>query len=581
MKLHTRDRLTAGAVLILLTLSDGAVSEAFAQGGGARLGERDAPATTRKRPVRRSSSAASARKRQAPPAGDDARAGGFVEEGLRRADARDWAEAIKSYRQALAASPRHADAHIHLGDAYMSLGKTEEAFAAYKEAVRVAPSNPEAHYALGAAYNDMAQYGDAFKPFVQAVALDPGHAEAHHGIGYAYLKLENFKDALPYLRRAVAARPDYAEAHLSLGLAYLGLRQTKAAEQQLRLLESADAALARELDKEMRGADASARETAPPKSDGPGGADAGARGVKLGAAQSNGRDTAGAVTPRLVGVITSQPPPPSTRGRPPQAEADAKGASDSPARTPRTAEVARAESQPAPPSSLLAVELSFWESIKNSSDPAEFEAYLKKYPQGEFAELARIRLRALAAKRVEATTAAAVTPENAPAAPEPRPTPEPEPRPTPDPLAETLQALKREFPNRFTYKATAPGEDAGVVAVTSEVLIEYEPLRFDDCRLEWRETKDVLSVSLADLDPLGVKVEERSRPGTTFSVPVWNLSLATEGGRQVIRESKGGGGAVNDYNGLDLQFDNREKAERLARLFQTAIKLCADGRENQ
>jgi uncharacterized caspase-like protein len=38
-----------------------------------------------------------------------------------------------------------------------------------------------------------------------------------------------------------------------------------------------------------------------------------------------------------------------------------------------------------------ALELSFWETIKNSSDPADFRAYLQRYPNGTFAELARRR----------------------------------------------------------------------------------------------------------------------------------------------------------------------------------------------
>jgi Caspase domain len=39
----------------------------------------------------------------------------------------------------------------------------------------------------------------------------------------------------------------------------------------------------------------------------------------------------------------------------------------------------------------LAIELSFWETIKNSSDPEDFQSYLRKYPNGQFAELARRR----------------------------------------------------------------------------------------------------------------------------------------------------------------------------------------------
>ena len=50
----------------------------------------------------------------------------------------------------------------------------------------------------------------------------------------------------------------------------------------------------------------------------------------------------------------------------------------------------------------------FWESIRNSSNPAEFELYLRQYPAGAFRALASVRLAAL---RGSATDASAVEPE--------------------------------------------------------------------------------------------------------------------------------------------------------------------------
>ena len=44
---------------------------------------------------------------------------------------------------------------------------------------------------------------------------------------------------------------------------------------------------------------------------------------------------------------------------------------------------------------LLAADRTFWASIKRSEDPADFQAYLKKYPQGEYVYLARNRLKQL------------------------------------------------------------------------------------------------------------------------------------------------------------------------------------------
>jgi formylglycine-generating enzyme required for sulfatase activity len=58
--------------------------------------------------------------------------------------------------------------------------------------------------------------------------------------------------------------------------------------------------------------------------------------------------------------------------------------------------------------SSAAVEQAFWQSIQGSSDPADFEAYLKKFPKGTFVDLANNRMKAL--KAAPAQTAAAAAP---------------------------------------------------------------------------------------------------------------------------------------------------------------------------
>jgi adenylate cyclase len=45
------------------------------------------------------------------------------------------------------------------------------------------------------------------------------------------------------------------------------------------------------------------------------------------------------------------------------------------------------------------VELAYWESVRDSDNPATLQAYLEKYPEGEFKTLAEIRLMELAAPR--------------------------------------------------------------------------------------------------------------------------------------------------------------------------------------
>ena len=52
---------------------------------------------------------------------------------------------------------------------------------------------------------------------------------------------------------------------------------------------------------------------------------------------------------------------------------------------------------PAPASRAPDAELLFWQSVRESRDAADFNAYLRKYPAGQFSDIARNRLKALSA----------------------------------------------------------------------------------------------------------------------------------------------------------------------------------------
>jgi hypothetical protein len=67
---------------------------------------------------------------------------------------------------------------------------------------------------------------------------------------------------------------------------------------------------------------------------------------------------------------------------------------------------------PAPGAS--SVEISFWESVKDSKDPAELQAYLDKYPNGTFSGLAKIRLDRLKKTPADEASVAATAPAPAP-----------------------------------------------------------------------------------------------------------------------------------------------------------------------
>lgn len=61
------------------------------------------------------------------------------------------------------------------------------------------------------------------------------------------------------------------------------------------------------------------------------------------------------------------------------------------------------------------VEILFWQSVKDSSDPAELQAYLEKYPDGQFSVLANARIKRIEQSNVVPTSVPAVVGAGAPA----------------------------------------------------------------------------------------------------------------------------------------------------------------------
>ena len=92
------------------------------------------------------------------------------------------------------------------------------------------------------------------------------------------------------------------------------------------------------------------------------------------------------------GGIKPLPTPAPKKATPPK-----KTTTTTPARTNRAgaSKTPARKAEPATAATNPAVEVAFWETIKTSTNPEDFREYLKKYPNGEFAGLARNRLNAL------------------------------------------------------------------------------------------------------------------------------------------------------------------------------------------
>lgn len=138
-------------------------------------------------------------------------------------------------------------------------------------------------------------------------------------------------------------------------------------------------------------------------------------------------------------------------------------------RTPAVAALPVEAPRPAPPISTgadAATERLFWESIRDSRNPEEFEAYLRRYPDGVFTDLARTRIAALSGTRgVVRVEPPAATPAPQTAAPPPAPAPALPPAPPPDPPRAAAPspapppAPPQPAPTQRTAQPTAPAAE--------------------------------------------------------------------------------------------------------------------------
>lgn len=126
--------------------------------------------------------------RDSPPAAD-AGPDGHVDDLLRRGneaeDAGNLAAACELYRQAVAQSPRSADAHFNLGNALAGMGRGAEALPSYRRAIELRPDHMAAHLNLGATQLRCGAPDGAEKSYRAAIELNPESAGAWTGLGCA------------------------------------------------------------------------------------------------------------------------------------------------------------------------------------------------------------------------------------------------------------------------------------------------------------------------------------------------------------------------------------------------------------
>jgi len=132
-------------------------------------------------------------------------------------------EAIKAYRQIIAAEPGSVQARTYCGAALLDLQRTNEAVQLLQTAILMDPKNLDALCYLGNAQQEAGRLAAAEKSYRQALAIRPEFARAHNNLGVLLKKLGRKGDAAACFRRAVENEPRYAQAYNNLSEVLLEL----------------------------------------------------------------------------------------------------------------------------------------------------------------------------------------------------------------------------------------------------------------------------------------------------------------------------------------------------------------------
>jgi Flp pilus assembly protein TadD len=116
--------------------------------------------------------------------------------------------AESEYREAIAADPDHAEAHLELGLALADMGRPDEGLAELGIAVRLAPEDPVARHELAGLLMDEGDYRTAIGHLREASRLDPENFEIHLDLGLCYAQKGFYAEAERAYGKALAAKPD-------------------------------------------------------------------------------------------------------------------------------------------------------------------------------------------------------------------------------------------------------------------------------------------------------------------------------------------------------------------------------------
>jgi tetratricopeptide (TPR) repeat protein len=162
--------------------------------------------------------------------------------GLAYMQQRKYADAVKSFEEALEANPYYVDVRNDLATVLILQGKREEgkreSLRAFGEATNPTPELSARN--LGQAYFEEQNYQEALQWFQTAVKRNNKYPDAHLGLAECLLALNRSEEAVVQLEAASNHVPDDNNILLALGNAYFKVGRFTEARAKLERVAKAD-----------------------------------------------------------------------------------------------------------------------------------------------------------------------------------------------------------------------------------------------------------------------------------------------------------------------------------------------------
>ncbi len=133
------------------------------------------------------------------------------------------AEAVDSYRQAIASYPYLSEAHNALGFYYQRSGLLTKAADEFRTVASLV-GDFLAYFNLGYILVELEHYDEALDTFSHCLGLDPNDSATHFEIGLIHYACGDYGAALSHLQMPLSSYPSDWEIHNLTGKCYLGMR---------------------------------------------------------------------------------------------------------------------------------------------------------------------------------------------------------------------------------------------------------------------------------------------------------------------------------------------------------------------